>query len=108
METMDTRRLLVATVMVLTLAAPAAAQEVFKGTLACALCHLNKPDAEECQDVLLVEQDGRTTEYYLINNPIHADSADECPSQSSATVTGTVKADSDGRLWLTVSKIEKG
>lgn len=82
------------------------ADEVLKGTLVCAQCELKKPDAHECQDVLLVEKDGSTTEYYITKNDVAEKSGEACTLKIPATVTGTV-AKKDGKLWLTASKIEK-
>jgi hypothetical protein len=92
----------------LALAAPAAiADETFKGTLVCAQCGLKKPDAHECQDVLLVEDGkGQTTEYYITKNDVAEKAGEACTLKIPATVTGTV-SQKDGKTWLTASKIEK-
>jgi hypothetical protein len=82
------------------------ADEVFKGTLVCAQCELRKPDAHECQDVLLVEEKGATTEYYITKNEVAEKSGEACTLKIPATVTGTVSK-KDGKLWLTPTKIEK-
>lgn len=93
---------------VLALTLPAAADEVFKGTLVCAQCELKKADAHECQDVLLVEDGkGGTTEYYITKNEVAEKSGEACTFRIPATVTGTVKKADDGKIWLTPSKIEK-
>ena len=81
--------------------------EVFKGTLVCAQCELRKPDAHECQDVLLVEEKGATTEYYITKNEVAEKSGEACTLKIPATVTGTVSKAKDGKLWLTPTKIEK-
>jgi hypothetical protein len=97
----------VAVMSILTLAAPAIADEVFKGTLVCAQCELRKADAHECQDVLLVEDGkGATTEYYITKNEVAEKSGEACTLRIPATVTGTVEK-KDGKTWLTPSKIEK-
>ena len=90
-------------------AAPAwAADETFKGEMVCAKCYLNKPDAKECQDVLLVKDAaGKTTEYYITKNAVAQESGEACTQAIPAVVIGTVK-DTDGRKWLTASKITKG
>ena len=90
-------------------AAPAwAADETFKGEMVCAKCYLNKPDARECQDVLLVKDAaGKTTEYYITKNKVAQESGEACTQAIPATVSGTVK-ETDGRKWLTASKITKG
>jgi hypothetical protein len=101
-------KLAVVTVFVLALAAPAIADEVFKGTLVCAQCELKKADAHECQDVLLVEDGkGQTAEYYITKNEVAEKSGEACTLKIPATVTGTVAQGKDGKLWLTPSKIEK-
>ena len=90
-------------------AAPAwAADETFKGEMVCAKCYLNKPDAKECQDVLLVKDAaGKTTEYYITKNKVAQESGEACTQAIPAVVIGTVK-ETDGRKWLTASKITKG
>jgi hypothetical protein len=81
--------------------------ETFKGTLVCAQCGLKKPDAHECQDVLLVEDGkGVTTEYYITKNEVAEKAGEACTLKIPATVTGTV-SQKDGKTWLTASKIEK-
>jgi hypothetical protein len=95
-------------VLTMALAAPAFADEVFKGTLVCAQCGLKKPDAHECQDVLLVEKaKGATVEYYITKNEVAQKAGEACTLKIPATVTGTVSTGKDGKVWLTPSKIEK-
>jgi hypothetical protein len=85
----------------------AAAEKTLDGTLVCAKCYLNKPDATECLDVLLVAgEDGTTTEYYVTKNKVAQASGEACTLEVKATVTGEVTKQ-DGRLWVTPSKIEK-
>ena len=99
---------LIAVVFALALAAPAFADEVFKGTLVCAQCALHKPDAHECQDVLLVDNGkGEKTEYYITKNDVAQKAGEACTLEIPAVVTGTVEKRNDGKLWLTPSKIEK-
>jgi hypothetical protein len=88
-------------------AAVANLEETFKGTLVCAQCGLKKPDAHECQDVLLVEDGkGNTAEYYITKNDVAEKAGEACTLKIPATVTGTV-SQKDGKTWLTPSKIEK-
>ena len=83
------------------------AEETFKGTLVCAQCGLKKPDAHECQDVLLVDDGkGNTAEYYITKNDVAEKAGEACTLKIPATVTGTV-SQKDGKTWLTPSKIEK-
>jgi hypothetical protein len=98
---------LIAILFALALTVPAFADEVFKGTLVCAQCALHKPDAHECQDVLLVDNaKGEKTEYYITKNEVAQKAGEACTLEIPAVVTGTV-AKKDGKLWLTPSKIEK-
>jgi hypothetical protein len=84
-----------------------AADKVFEGTLVCAKCYLKKADAKECQDVLLVpEAGGAKTEYYIAKNEVAKKAGEACTTAVKAKVTGTV-SQSDGKTWLTPSKIEK-
>jgi hypothetical protein len=108
-------KLVIVAAFLLALAAPAhvtvsavASDETLKGTLVCAQCELKKPDAHECQDVLLVaDAAGTTTEYYITKNDVAQKSGEACTLKIPATVTGTVEKGKDGKIWLTPSKIEK-
>lgn len=98
---------LIALIFAVALVAPALADEIYKGTLLCAQCALHKPDAHECQDVLLVDNGkGEKTEYYITKNDVAQKSGEACTLEIPAVVTGTVEK-KDGKLWLTPSKIEK-
>jgi hypothetical protein len=112
MNRMLTRREMIVAIGAVTLATPAwavrrGADETFKGEMVCAKCFLNKPDAKECQDVLLVKDGGATTEYYITKNKVAQESGEACTQAIPAVVIGTVK-ETDGRKWLTASKITKG
>jgi hypothetical protein len=87
---------------------PAHAEEkTYEGTLVCAKCYLKKPDAKECQDVLLVPaKSGAKTEYYIQKNDVAEKAGEACTTEVKARVTGTV-SQKDGKTWLTPSKIEK-
>lgn len=106
---MMTRREAIATLAALTVATRAfAADELtLKGELVCAKCALNKPDATECQDVLLVKDaKGKTTEYYVTKNKVSQESGEACTQTIPATIVGTV-SEKDSRKWITASKITK-
>lgn len=84
-----------------------AADQTFKGDMVCAKCYLKKPDAKECQDVLLVKDaKGETVEYYITKNDVSKESGEACTEKQPATVIGSV-AEKDGRHWLTATKITK-
>jgi Family of unknown function (DUF6370) len=89
-----------------TFALRAAADQTLKGEMVCARCYLNKPDAKECQDVLLVKEKGATSEYYVTKNKVSQDSGEACTEAIPATIVGTV-SEKDGRKWITASKITK-
>lgn len=105
---MMTRREAIAALGALVVVTPAfAAEQTFKGELVCAKCFLNKPDAKECQDVLLVpDAKGATVEYYITKNKVAQESGEACTQKIPAVVVGTV-AEKDGRKWLTATKITK-
>lgn len=108
MTNLMTRRELVLMLGAAALAVPAfAADETLKGELVCAKCSLNKADAKECQDVLLVKNtNGETIEYYVTHNKVSQDSGEACTEKIPATIIGTV-SEKDGRKWVTASKITK-
>jgi Family of unknown function (DUF6370) len=90
---------------------PAHAEDkAHEGTLVCAKCTLKKPDAKECQDVLLVPTDNGAkavkAEYYIVKNDVAKKSGEVCTAEVKAKVTGTL-SQKDGKTWLTASKIEK-
>lgn len=103
---MMTRREAIATIGALVVAGRAWADQTLKGELVCARCYLNKPDAKECQDVLLVKEQGATVEYYVTKNKVSQDSGEACTQAIPATIVGTV-SEKDGRKWVTASKITK-
>ena len=107
MKTM-TRREVMMTLGALAVAAPAwAADDTLKGDMVCAKCFLKKPDAKECQDVLLVKNaTGEPTEYYVTKNDVAKESGEACTTKIPATITGTV-SEQDGRKWITATKIVK-
>src|SRR5688572_33508874 len=85
----------------------AADELTLKGEMVCAKCYLKRPDAKECQDVLMVKDaKGATTEYYITKNQIAKESGEACMEPIAATVTGSVST-KDGRNWLTATKIVK-
>lgn len=108
MNRMMTRREMLWTLGALAVAVPAvaAANETLKGELVCAKCGLKKPDAKDCQDVLLVTAGGATTEYYVTKNDVWKEAGEACTQRIPATVVGTV-SEQDGRKWITASKITK-
>ncbi len=83
------------------------ADETLKGDMVCAKCFLKKPDATQCQDVLLVANaSGELTEYYVTKNGVAKEAGEACTTKVPATITGTVSA-KDGRQWITATRIVK-
>ena len=76
-----------------------------EGQILCAKCTLQKEDATECQNVLVVDKKDGSTEYYLVKNEIVEAYGHVCQGKKPAVVTGTV-ADKDGKTWLTAIKID--
>ena len=75
------------------------------GQAVCAKCVLH--ETKECQNVLQVQKDSKTVNYYLAQNDISKAFHDNiCTTAGEkATVTGTV-AEKDGKQVMTISKIE--
>jgi hypothetical protein len=96
----------VVAVLGLLVAASAADEVTLKGTIVCAKCVLKKPDAKECQNVLLTDgADGKKVEYYLAKSAAGDAVGEVCMEKKDVTVTGTV-SEKDGRKWITASKVE--
>ncbi len=75
------------------------------GLLACGKCSLHI--CPECQNILQVQQDGKTVNYWLTQNAVSKDfHPNICTTDGEkVNVTGTVKDDGDKHI-LTASKIE--
>jgi hypothetical protein len=75
------------------------------GTMVCAKCKLH--EADKCQNVLQVQQDGKTVNYYLTQNKLSKAFHDNiCQNDGEkATVTGKV-SEKSGKETLVASKIE--
>lgn len=89
----------------LTTPAFAAGKEVtITGEGKCAKCALKESD--KCQNVIQVEENGKTVNYYLTQNKISKDFHENlCKESQKVTATGTVK-DVKGKMELTAKKIE--
>jgi hypothetical protein len=88
------------------LAVDTASKEVtITGSLVCAKCTMH--ETKECENVVQVEKDGKTTNYYLKQNDVskaaHEPICGGTPEK--VTVTGTVK-EKDGKEMMTPTKIE--
>jgi hypothetical protein len=89
-------------------AAPAVAEEepvTLVGTVACAKCVLEMEGQSECQNVLIVKEEGEKKMYYLAKNETYDHLGEMCQGSVKVKATGFVKEE-DGRLWLDASKIE--
>jgi hypothetical protein len=75
------------------------------GTMVCGKCTLH--ETKQCQNVVQVQQDGKTINYYLLHNDVSKAAHDPiCQGGfEKVTVTGTVK-ESDGKQIITPTKIE--
>ena len=83
-------------------------KEVTKtGDGVCAKCSLK--ETKTCQNVVQVEEDGKTVKYYLAANDIskkYHGSSGICTGTVKTKVTGTCKKDGD-KMVITATKIEK-
>ena len=76
------------------------------GKIVCAKCTLNKADAADCQNVIVATVDGKTVEYYLVNNKVSEEYGHVCKGEKAVVATGTVK-EKDGKTWLEAEKMEQ-
>jgi len=76
------------------------------GMMVCGKCKLHETD--KCQNVLQVEKDGKTVNYYLKENKVSKDfHSNICQNDGEkVTVTGTVK-EKGGKETMTATKIEE-
>jgi hypothetical protein len=96
---------LIATTATLTAFADDATSTTLSGTMVCGKCKLHLTD--KCQNVLQVDKDGKTVNYFLTQNDVSKSFHDQiCETDGEkVTVTGTV-ADQDGKQTLTATKID--
>jgi len=87
------------------LAADAAKETTITGSMVCGKCTLH--ETKECQNVVQVQKDGKTVNYYLKQNKVSKAAHEPiCGGDSEkVTVTGTV-AEKDGKEIMTPTKIE--
>lgn len=82
-----------------------------EGKVVCAKCSLHEEGREECQNVLLVEREGKAEQYYIAKNETYDKLGDVCQGAIWVRVTGEVQ-DKDGQRWIVASDIsaieEKG
>jgi hypothetical protein len=87
------------------MASDASSETTLSGTMVCAKCKLHQ--ADKCQNVLQVEKDGKTVNYYLTENKVSKDfHSNICQNDGEkVTVTGKVK-EKGGKEIMSASKIE--
>ena len=87
------------------LATDSAKEVTITGSMVCGKCTLHLTDS--CQNVIQVQQDGKTVNYFLAKNDLSdAMHGDVCHGDSKkVTATGTV-IETDGKQILTVTKLE--
>jgi len=74
------------------------------GSMMCGKCSLHL--TKECQNVVQVQQDGKTVNYFLTQNKVSKAAHDPiCEGSEKVTVTGTVK-EKGGKEMMTPSKID--
>jgi len=106
MKTIAKLGLAVALVLSLVALATAGDETTVTGQVMCAKCALKKADATKCQDVLVVKDGDKTTEYYVEKNAVAEKFGHVCKDAKGATVTGTV-TEKDGKKWISPSKMEE-
>jgi hypothetical protein len=86
-------------------AADASKETTITGSMVCAKCVLH--ETKSCQNVVQVEKDGKTVNYYLKQNDVSKAAHEPIcgGSPEKVTVTGIVK-EKDGKEMMTPTKIE--
>jgi hypothetical protein len=108
-ETMKTLSLtaLAAVVIIAFVGTAVAAEQTLTGNVACAKCTLKLAGATECQNVLVVkDQGGKDDYYYVAKNDVSEKFGHVCKGMKGAVVTGTVEQ-KDGKTWIVPTKMEE-
>ncbi len=105
MKTLAKLGLSLALVLGLAAAGSAAEETTLTGKVMCAHCNLKKAGVTGCQDVLVVKDGDKTTEYYVEKNAVAQKFGHVCSGEKPAVVTGTV-TEKDGQKWIAPSKME--
>ena len=87
------------------LAEDAAKATTITGNMVCGKCKLH--ETTSCQNVIQVEKDGKTVNYYLTKNDVSDGMHDDiCHGDSKkVTATGSI-TEKEGKEMLTVTKLE--
>ena len=75
-----------------------------EGKMSCAKCLLKEEGLEKCQNVLVVETDGKTTHYYLAKSEANEEFGSVCKAAKQVRVKGTV-SEKDGKMWIAATEI---
>ncbi len=105
MKTVAKLGLALALVVGLVAGANASDETTMTGSIMCAKCALKKADAKECQDVLVVKDGDKTSEYYVEKNDVAKAFGHVCKDEKPAVVTGKV-TEKDGKKWISATKME--
>jgi RecG-like helicase len=97
----------VAGLLMLALVSPAIAADktvTITGEGKCGKCAMK--ETEKCQNVISVDKNGKTVNYYLVQNDVSKSFHENlCKESKKVTATGTVKK-VDGKMEMTAEKIE--
>jgi hypothetical protein len=75
-----------------------------EGTIACARCTLHVKGQEHCQNVLIVEEDGKETRFFMTKNEVYEEFGSACKGTPKLRVTGKIE-EKEGVKWITPSEI---
>ena len=75
-----------------------------EGKIVCAKCSLHEEGLAKCQNVLVVDDEGKTSHYYLVKNDVDKEFGDVCMAKKPVQVTGTV-SEKDGKSWIAATEI---
>jgi hypothetical protein len=78
-------------------------ETTLKGTITCAKCDLK--EAEKCQTVIKVNEDGKDVVYYFDNSSHKKNHKAICMDPKKGTVKGVV-TEKDGKKWIAATSVE--